>query len=130
MEALKQTGIEQIQEQAETPELQTEGAVRVSGGEELQASLGSLANSFNVRAFKCVKCGLAHEHDTVKHRVSDSFDISEEDAATDMEFNSVCHCGYNEVAARGEQYGIGDGPTPDRAFRQAPVSDSVIRALR
>lgn len=98
-------------------------SVEASG---LHESLHEIADSFDVTGFKCVKCGLAHMHDTTKHQLSKDFDISDEDAA-DMEYNSVCHCGLQEAARHGSDMGIdeasaanvaGNAPIPPEASRE------------
>lgn len=94
----------------------------------LQQSLSEIADEFDVTGFKCVKCGLAHMHDTTKHRLSDTdgFDVSEEDAAS-IEYNSVCHCGVQEAGRHGSDIGIdeskaasiaGNAPIPPEASRE------------
>jgi len=98
-------------------------SVEVSG---LHESLHEIADSFDVTGFKCVKCGLAHMHDTTKHQLSKDFDISDEDAAA-MEYNSVCHCGLQEAGRHGSDMGIdeasaaqvaGNAPIPPEASRE------------
>lgn len=98
------------------------------GLEELQDELVGIAESFRVGDFKCDACGLAHGHDTNKHRISDSFDISPEEAA-EMTMNPNCHCGYNESAHRGDVYGI-DGPNPQAAARRAPIPEGTQAQIR
>ena len=92
----------------------------------LHESLHEIADSFDVTGFKCVKCGLAHMHDTTKHQLSKDFDISDEDAAA-MEYNSVCHCGLQEAGRHGSDMGIdeasaakvaGNAPIPPEASRE------------
>lgn len=129
MKQIQRTDLEQVQEEAEQPEIDLSvkrGRSDIEGAQELQSELGSMADSFNVRGFKCVHqdCGLVHGHDTTKHRGSDSFDMSEDEAAQ-MEFNPNCHCSLNEVA----RSGVDGAPSPSRANEMAPVPDSVIHSL-
>lgn len=95
---------------------------------ELEAEIEKTAEGFRVRGFKCTKCGLAHGHDTDKHRASDSFAMTHEEAGA-MDFNPNCHCGAHALAH-------GRGPNSvDRAEARetagkAPVPESVQRQLR
>lgn len=123
---IHETDLEQIEEDTATPEVSVEREPDVGGASELQAELGEMADSFGVGGFKCAhpECGLVHGHDTNKHRASDDFDMSEDEAA-DMEANPNCHCGLNELAHRD----VDDAPTPSRANDMAPVPDTMARHL-
>lgn len=93
----------------------------------LHASLEEIADSFDVSAFKCTKCGLAHSHDTTKHRLSDDYDINEADV-TDMEYNSVCHCGLQEAGRHGSDVGIDEADAAKKASR-APIPPEASREM-
>lgn len=96
--------------------------------EGLHNSLSELADQFDVAGFKCVKCNLAHMHDTTKHRLSDSFDISESDAATLVEYNGTCHCGLQEAARRGDEVGIDQDKAANKAGN-APIPPETTREM-
>lgn len=98
------------------------------GLEELEAEIDSTAESFRVSDFKCQACGLAHGHDTDKHRASDSFSLSH-DEASEMNMNPNCHCGAHELAARGSDFGVDEGEA-SRVASGAPVPESVKKRLR
>lgn len=99
-------------------------SVEASG---LQDSLDEMADSFDVTGFKCVKCGLVHMHDTTKHRLSDTFDIDESDAA-DLEYNSVCHCGVQEAGRHGNDFGIDESEAASIA-ESAPIPPESSREM-
>lgn len=124
-ETVQRTGIEQIHEGVTEPEVEVSAGetIAVEGADTLHAALDEAADGMDTRGFKCSKCGLAHSHDTNKHRVSDSSGVSESEAA-DMDWNPNCHCGYSEAAHRG----IAD-VSPDRAASQAPIPDETARAM-
>lgn len=125
---LAQDQRERAREVAE-PDVEVE--LDVGGGEdvaELQSEIEMTADGFRVSDFKCQKCGLAHGHDTDKHRASDSFELSHEEAA-EMEFNPNCHCGAHELAKRGEQFGVNSSSAASTA-RDAPVPEGVKKQLR
>lgn len=128
METVQQTDLEQIQGDHESPEISVDVESRrdVKGADTLHGALNEMADDFRASGFKCVHeaCGLVHGHDTTKHRSSDSFDMSDEEAA-DMEFNPNCHCGLNELARSGHD----DAPSPSRANSTAPIPDSASRAM-
>lgn len=126
-EQIHETDLEQIEETTATPEVSVERKPAISGGQDLQAELGEMADSFNVGGFKCAhpECGLVHGHDTNKHRASDDYDMSENEAA-DMEANPNCHCGLNELAHRDDVDGT---PSPSRANDMAPVPETMARHL-
>lgn len=124
--SIQRTGLEQIQKDAKSPSVTIEKKPDVQGGGELQSALGEMADSFRMSGFKCAheKCGLVHNHDTTKHRFSDSSDMSDEEAAS-MEANPNCHCGLNNAAKDGHE----DAPTPSRANSMAPIPDSMARHI-
>jgi len=124
---IQKTEIEQIQEQTQTPEVQVEARPDIDGGAELQATLGEIADDFEVGGFKCAhpQCGLVHSHDTNKHRASDDFSMSDDEAAS-MEANPNCHCGLGELARRDD---VSDAPSPSRAENMAPIPDEMARHL-
>lgn len=127
-EQIERADMEQVQKDAGSPEVevQVEGKRDVAGADTLHGELGAMADSFRMSGFKCVHqdCGLVHGHDTTKHRGSDSFDMSDEEAAQ-MEANPNCHCGLNEAA----RTGVEDAPSPSRANEMAPIPDSMTRHL-
>jgi len=129
-DTIQKTEIEQIEEETETPDVSVElgdgSTSSIAGGQELQAAIGSLADSMDVRGFKCAheQCGLVHSHDTNKHRASDDFSMSEDEAA-DMEANPNCHCGLGELARRD----VKDAPSMSKANDMAPVPESMSRHL-
>lgn len=94
---------------------------------DLQQSLSEIADDFDVTGFKCVKCGLAHMHDTTKHRLSDTFDVSDEDAAS-LDYNSVCHCGVQEAGRHGSDVGIDEGQAASIAGN-APIPPEASREM-
>lgn len=124
--AIQRTELEQIQENAKAPSITVERKPDVSGADQLHSELGAMADSMDVTGFKCAheECGLVHNHDTTKHRYSDSSDMSEAESAQ-MEANPVCHCGLNEAARAGDS----DAPTPSRANSMAPIPDSMSRHI-
>lgn len=131
MEQIQKTDAEVIQEEASQPEVSvdasigsTEMSVEAAG---LQEALSTVADGFSVRGFKCGKCGLAHMHDTDKHRASDSFDMSVDEAAS-MEYANFCHCGVNELARHGNDYGVDEG-SASRTAGNAPIPDKTEREL-
>jgi hypothetical protein len=126
-DTIQKTEIEQIQEQTQTPKIQVEARPDIEGGAELQSALGEIADEFDVGGFKCAhpQCGLVHTHDTNKHRASDDFSMSGDEAA-EMEANPNCHCGLNELARRDDVSGT---PSPSRANDMAPIPDGMARHL-
>lgn len=125
MEQLQRTDVEEVTEEHTAPEIQVERRPDVQGAAQLHAEVESVADSMDVRGFKCVheKCGLVHGHDTTKHRGSDSFDMSEDEAAQ-MEANPNCHCGLNELAHKGVA-----NKSPSQANSTAPIPDEMSRHL-
>lgn len=128
METIQKTEVEQIHAEHDAPSVSVEGDVSVSGAEALHGELGDIADGFDVAGFKCVKCGLAHMHDTTKHRSSDSFDVSETEAATGQDYNPNCHCGVNELARRGSDFGVDETRAASTA-RSAPIPDDAAREM-
>lgn len=126
-DTIQKTEIEQIQEETQAPEVQVEARPDIEGGAELQSALSEIADEFTVGGFKCAhpECGLVHTHDTNKHRASDDFSMSEDEAA-EMEANPNCHCGLGELARRDD---VSDAPTPSRANDMAPIPDKMSRHL-
>lgn len=124
METIQKEEVEQINSDHAAPEISIEGGASVAGAEELHGALDNIADSFDMTGFKCTECGLAHMHDTTKHRATDAFDMSDEDAAS-MDYNSNCHCGYNEAAHKG----ISD-VSPSQAARTAPIPDETRREMK
>jgi len=88
----------------------------------VEAEAAEAAADLSVTSFKCAGCGLSHGHATDKHRASDSFDMSHEEAGTEMGTNPNCHCGANELAAR-------NVPGAESTASSAPVPEHVNAAL-
>lgn len=118
MQELTQKQVEQVSVEPETFSVESGASVSVEAG-SLQDTLHNIADSFDVTGFKCVKCGLAHMHDTTKHQISKSFDISDDDAAT-MDYNPVCHCGLQEAGRHGGDMGIDEADAASAAD-SAPI---------
>jgi hypothetical protein len=125
METIEQTQVEQSELTNETFEVSAETSVDANG---LHSSLEDVADSFDVTGFKCVKCDLAHMHDTTKHRLSDTFDSFDSDDATDTEYNSTCHCGVQEAARRGSDFGISESEATSIA-KNAPIPPETSRQM-
>jgi hypothetical protein len=130
-EQIERADMEQIHRDSASPEIDVsvrggDAGADVEGAKQLQASLDEMADDFRMSGFKCVhqECGLVHNHDTTKHRGSDSFDMSEDEAAQ-MEMNSVCHCGLNQMAKEG----VEGAPTRSKANSMAPIPDSAARHI-
>jgi hypothetical protein len=123
--AVQRTELEQIQEDAKTPSITVEARRDSVDAGQLHGELGEMADSFDMTGFKCAheECGLVHNHDSTKHRYSDSSDASEAEAAQ-MEANPNCHCGLNEAARRGDA-----DVSPSRANSMAPIPDSMSRHI-
>jgi hypothetical protein len=118
MQQIEQEQVEQFS--VDEPSFEAEAVVGTTvDAEGLHESLSEMADTFDVTGFKCVECGLAHMHDTTKHRLSDTFDVSESDAAS-MEYNSVCHCGVQEAGRHGSDLGI-DESAAARTASNAPI---------
>jgi len=123
-----------VQEIEQTEQIRDEmpSSISVQSGESIEASglheaLDEMASSFDVSGFKCSTCGLAHMHSTNKHRASDSFDMSVEDTA-DMDYNPNCHCGVNELARRGSDFGVDESEASSTASH-APIPDSATQEM-
>jgi len=95
---------------------------------ELEAELERTAEGFSVSGFKCTQCGLAHGHDTDKHRASDSFAMNHEEAGQ-MDFMPNCHCGVHALS-RGRGPESVDHASARQTADEAPVPESVQRQLR
>lgn len=123
---MQRTGLEQVQEDAGTPEVSVSFDPETDQAQELQGMLEDAADSFTVTGFKCAheECGLVHGHATNKHRTSDSFDVSPAEAS-EMEANPNCHCGLNEAAHEGLQ----GAPDPTAANEKAPIPESMSEHL-
>lgn len=121
---LQQTHVERTELQDHAAEVDPTVSVEAAG---LQEMLREDADTFDVTGFKCVNCGLVHSHDTTKHRLSDDFDISEEDAAS-LDSNSVCHCGVQEAGRHGDELGIDEDRAASVA-EQAPIPPESSREL-
>jgi len=93
----------------------------------LQDSLSDAASRTEVNSFKCPTCNLAHSHGTNKHRANDSFDISIEET-TDMDFNANCHCGVNELAEHGSDFGVSESEAESVASN-APIPDGISQKM-
>jgi hypothetical protein len=132
MEQIQKTDAQLIQEEAAQPEVSVEGSASEDEGVSveamgLQAALDGIAEGYNVDGFKCSKCGLAHMHSTNKHRATDSFDMSDDEAAS-MEFNPNCHCGVQELGRHGSDYGVDEGSAASTAG-SAPIPDDAAREM-
>jgi len=125
-ETVQRTEMEQVHEDAVSPEVSVEAKPDSTDAQELQNALDEVAEGFRVGGFKCAhqECSLVHEHDTTKHRASDDFDMSDDEAAS-MEANPNCHCGLNELARRG----VEDAPSPEKANNMAPIPGEMSRHL-
>lgn len=126
-ETVQRTNLKQIQRDVSSPSITVETRRKgIGGAETLHGELDAMADSFDMTGFKCAheQCGLVHNHDTTKHRASDSFGMGDEDAAS-MEANPNCHCGLNELARSGHD----EAPSPSRANSMAPIPDSMSRHI-
>ncbi len=120
---IHRTEVEEIHEESGTTDFDVSVTRKggITGASELHSELQQAAGSFEVSGFKCShdECGLVHGHHTTKHRASDSFDMSDDEAAG-MEANCCCHCGLNQLAR--------DGEIPmdaSEANRKAPIPESM-----
>lgn len=130
---MKQTVNEKtIQEEADTgsSSIDVSADVSIEGGSSLMDSIEETASDFNVTGFECANCGISHNHDTTKHKASDSFELGAGDSAKSLDSNGVCHCGYNEVAHRADDLGVSGAPSPSEAFRTAPIPDGERRRMQ
>lgn len=126
-EALQRTDLEEVQDEHTAPDIDVEmRRGGISGDQKLHATLDEMASDFDVDGFKCAHedCGLVHTHSTTKHRASDDFDVSDEEAGN-MEANPNCHCGLGEMARRD----VEGAPSPSRANSMAPIPDKMARRL-
>jgi hypothetical protein len=126
MKQIERTEVDQPLSEQRKFSVDVESGASVDAG-SLQESLSELADSFDVTGFKCVKCGLAHMHDTTKHQISKDFDISDEDSAF-MEYNPVCHCGLQEAARHGADMGL-DEKSAKSAAENAPIPPEASREM-
>lgn len=126
MKVLSETAVERT-EVDQSLEVSIDPSVEISGVEELHSTLDEMADGYDVTGFKCVNCGLVHQHDTTKHRASDTFDVGE-DIAAKMDANSVCHCGVQELGRHGSDYGIDERRAAEIASG-APIPDEEARAM-
>lgn len=122
MQQVKQVSVEAAGESIDP-------SVEVSGVQSLHQSLEDVADSFDVTGFKCPndECGLAHMHDTTKHRLSDTFDVSAEETAQ-MDYNPVCHCGVHDAARNGSDLGINESEAA-MISEDAPIPTKTERAM-
>lgn len=126
MQTIEQTQVEQVETEDHSFSTEVEASVSVEAS-GLQDSLSEIADSFDVTGFKCVKCNLTHMHDTLKHRLSDDFDISDEESAS-HNYNPVCHCGVQEAGRRGSDMGIDEGKASGIA-ESAPIPPEASREM-
>lgn len=125
MQKIEQTQVEPVTVDRDVQSVSAD-AVTVDAS-SLQSTLSDVADSFDVTGFKCVKCNLVHMHDTMKHRLTDTFDVSEEIAAA-MNYNSVCHCGPHEAARRGSEFGVDESSAASIAD-MAPIPTDIRREM-
>jgi len=95
MNQIEQQQVEQVSVESDTFSVDVVADATVDAG-DLHETITDIADTFDVTGFKCVKCGLAHMHDTTKHQLSKEFDISDDDSA-EMEYNPVCHLVYRKL---------------------------------
>jgi hypothetical protein len=118
---------EQRERAREVGKREVEVGVEVGSNESLEAlqsEIESGANGLKVTDFKCQACGLAHGHDTDKHRASDSFSLSHDEAAQMEGANPNCHCGAHYLAKHGSDFGVDESDAASVASG-APVPESV-----
>ena len=94
----------------------------------LFSTLDGMASEYDVAGFKCVSCGLAHGHDTNKHRASDTFELGAAEAAAKMDYNPNCHCGVQELSRHGGDFGVDEGEA-SRIASGAPIPDEEAVAM-
>jgi hypothetical protein len=126
MQRTKQKQVEQVSVEQDTFSVDVESGASVDAS-GLQESLTEIADTFDVTGFKCVKCGLAHMHDTTKHQLSKDFDISDEDSAQ-AEYNPVCHCGVQEAGRHGSEMGV-DEQSAASVADNAPIPPEASREM-
>lgn len=120
--------IERVQDAQQTT-IDGSADVTISGVSDLKSSIENDARDGRVQSWKCAGCGLSHGHDTDKHQATatDGFDLSESEAQ-EMDSNSSCHCGVNELGRRGSDFGVSESKASGIA-RNAPIPDSEARAM-
>lgn len=126
IQEVEQTEVEQMQEEVQSSIQVEDGSTKVEAG-SLHAELDDSVEDFRVSGFKCAQCGLAHMHDTNKHRASDSFDMTDDEAAS-MDYNPNCHCGVNELARRGSDFGVDERSAAGTASG-APIPDATTQEM-
>jgi len=126
MNQIEQQQVEQVSVESDTFSVDVVADATVDAG-DLHETITDIADTFDVTGFKCVKCGLAHMHDTTKHQLSKEFDISDDDSA-EMEYNPVCHCGLQEAGRHGSDMGIDEGSAA-RAADSAPIPPEASREM-
>lgn len=125
MQKIEQTQVEPVSIERDVSSVSPDGLTVEANG--LQEDLTDAADTFDVTGFKCVKCNLVHMHDTTKHQLTDSFDVSA-DIASVMNYNSVCHCGPHEAARRGSDFGIDESSARSIA-EGAPIPTDISREM-
>ncbi len=126
MNQIEQQQVERVSVEEQTFSVDIEPGVSVDAG-NLHGKIAEIADTFDVTGFKCVKCGLAHMHDTTKHQLSKDFDISDADSAA-MDYNPVCHCGLQEAGRHGSDMGI-DEASAARTAGNAPIPPEASREM-
>lgn len=126
IQEVEQTEVEQIEEEVQSS-IQVEGGSTKVEASSLHAELNDSVEDFRVNGFKCAQCGLAHMHDTNKHRATDSFDMTDDEAAS-MDYNPNCHCGVNELARRGSDFGVDERSAAGTAS-SAPIPDATTQEM-
>jgi hypothetical protein len=126
VETIEESSItsEEITSSVSISESSDELSVEADG---LHAELAENASEARVESFKCPTCSLVHAHSTNKHRSTDSFDMSVEDTV-DMDFNPNCHCGVNELAHHGSDFGI-DESEAESVASSAPIPDETSQKM-
>jgi len=127
MPSIEQTQVEWVDVDSPSVDIDVDRSIAVKA-DGLQEELTDMADSFDVTGFKCVKCGLAHMHDTMKHRLSDTFDIDESTAAMIFDYNPVCHCGVQEAGRHGSDIGIDEREATNIASK-APIPPEASREM-
>lgn len=125
-ETIQEVEQSEISDDELTSSVTVESGVSVSA-DGLQAALNESASEASVTDFKCGTCGLTHGHGTNKHRATDSFDISMSDIDK-MDYNPNCHCGVNELARHGSDFGV-DESAASRTANSAPIPDDTRQEM-
>lgn len=124
---IHRTEVEEIHEESGTTDFDVSVTRKggITGASELHSELQEAAGSFEVSGFKCShdECGLVHGHHTTKHRASDSFDMSDDEAAG-MEMSPNCHCGLNQLAQEGSI-----SMDASEANRKAPIPEDAMQHI-